>query len=159
MTNGLWRAKIPCARALPVRLLSGQVIASHVTFKSAAGEWLRFWEPFPRRGRMTRHRNWRAASPLRKSEYAGPLNNGCMGEADPFPAFAFTKARTQLRLYFGEAAVQWDEPFGDAVIHLQRPVGPPWSLRLTWRQAKYLALHPKTWTAIARGKYPNDWPM
>jgi len=82
-----------------------------------------------------------------------------MEPVDPFPAFPFTKARAQLRLYFGEGAVQWDDPFGYVVIHLRGPAGPPRSLRLTPYQAKYLALYPKTWPAIARGMYPNDWPM
>jgi len=78
-----------------------------------------------------------------------------MEPVDPFPAFPFTKARTQLRLYFGEAAVQWDDPVGDVVIHLRRPLRPPRSLRLTWCQAKYLALDPKAWTAIIRGNTPT----
>ena len=82
-----------------------------------------------------------------------------MEPVDPFPAFPFTKARTQLRLYFGGAVVQWDDPFGYVEIHLRRLVGAPRSLRLTWYQAKYLALDPKAWTAIIRGKYPNHWPM
>ena len=81
-----------------------------------------------------------------------------MASFDPFPAVPFTEARTLLRLYFGEAAVQWDEPFGDVVILLRRPLGSPQPLHLTWGQAKYIALRPKAWFTIVAGIYPADWP-
>ncbi len=81
-----------------------------------------------------------------------------LAKPDPFPAVPYQDARRLLKLRFGDTAVQWEEPFGPVVIRIARPARTPAVRSFTWQQAKYLALHPKVFRDVIRGRYPKDWP-
>lgn len=77
---------------------------------------------------------------------------------DPFPALAYLEALRLLQQCFGKEAVSWEQPFGSVIIRLPRIGGTSGLFRLTWQQAKYLAVYPAFFRTILLGKYPADWP-
>ena len=83
-----------------------------------------------------------------------------MGPPDPFPAVPYEKAVTLLKKRYGRNAVRWDRPFDVVVIHMNIGIGLKRTLRLSWQQAKYLAVRLNLISDfdVMRGIFPVDWP-